>query len=106
MSTFLTAMNKGNARTWNDAVSNASSGSSLVDYFGKCGSYRNRTLVEVGADLASIFAEDAELALKMVFYNRMVTRKCKGFEQGQTETVQGGQGNKDEFIKMRANAST
>ncbi len=98
MSTVLKAMNKGGARTWNDAISNASSGSQILDYFAKCGSYRGRTQSEVNSSLASIFGEDIELATRVVFYNRMVTRKCKGFVEP-TDNIQKGQGQKDEFIK-------
>lgn len=98
MNSVLRAMNKGGATTWNGAISNATSGSQVLDYFAKCGSYRGRTQSEVNASLASIFGEDAGLAMKTVFYNRMITRKCKGFVD-QTESVQKGQGQKDEFIK-------
>lgn len=88
------SIGKGQAFTWNGAVSNASSGCSLLDYFGKCGSYRNRTMDEVSGDMASIFGSDELNAIKTVFYNRMITRKPKGHDE-----VARGQGNKDEFVK-------
>ena len=98
---FLNQMGQKNTVTWNGAVSNSTSGSSLLDYFAKCGSYRNRTCEEVNADMASIFGSDPENAMKMLLYNRMITRKAKGF-QLETETVQRGQGQRDEFIKSVA----
>ena len=96
MNQFLDALNK-TGKTWNEAVSYLSTQSTILDYFSKCGSYRNRTQEEVNADMARIFAEDSNLALKVVFYNRMITRKVKGLVK--TETVQKGQGSKDEFVK-------
>lgn len=96
MNQFLTAMNK-TAKTWNDATSYVSSGNAVLDYFAKCGSYRGRTQEEVNADMARIFSEDPELALRVIFYNRMITRKTKGFFE--SETVQRGQGQCSEFIR-------
>lgn len=95
-SSFINALSKKNCQTWNGAISNSTTGSSLVDYFAKCGSYRNRPQEQVDADMASIFAEDETLALKMVFYNRLITRKPKLEE---IEKVQRGCGNRDEFFK-------
>ena len=97
MSKFLNAMQSHNSSTWNGAVSHSTSGDSILDYFAKAGSYRNRTQSEVDADMASIFGEDEELALKAVLYNRMITRKCKGFVE--ETSLQKGQGQKDEFLK-------
>jgi hypothetical protein len=62
------------------------------------GSYRGRTEAEVSADMASIFGEDALTALKLVFFNRLITRRVKGFSN-ETEAVQRGSGNRDEFQK-------
>ena len=98
---FLNALGTKNAKTWNGAVSNSTSGSSVLDYFAKCGSYRGRSFEEVNSDIASIMGEDQLMALKIVFYNRMVTRKGKGFKN-ETEKIQRGQGQKDEFIKSLA----
>ena len=94
-------MGQKNTVTWNGAISNSTSGSSLLDYFAKCGSYRGRTFEEVNADMASIFGSDPENAMKMVLYNRLITRKIKGFEHA-TESVQRGQCQRDEFIKSLA----
>lgn len=95
--TFLTAATQRDARTWNDALSHSTTGNTILDYFYRVGSLRGRSEEQVNADLAGIFAQDEELALKVVFYNRLITRRVKGFQA--TDTVQRGQGNKDEFVK-------
>lgn len=100
MNTFIKAMQTKDSFTWNGAVSHSTSGVTCLDYFAKCGSYRGRTIDEVNADMAGIFSEDVNTALKILFYNRMITRKVNGFET--TETVQRGQGQKDEFVKSIA----
>lgn len=100
MNRFVKAMQSKNTVTWNGAVSHSTSGVSCLDYFAKCGSYRGRTEAEVSADMAALFGEDPSTALKIIFYNRMITRKITGFDK--TETVQRGQGAKDEFIKSIA----
>ena len=41
----------GSAKTWTGAISHASTGSTLLDYFGKCGTYRGRSVGEVNADI-------------------------------------------------------
>lgn len=101
MNQFLKNAMQNDTKTWNGAVSNSTSGLSTLDYFAKCGSYRGRTLTEVAADMGSIFGSDPQTALKIVFYNRMVTRKAKGFVDT-TDSVQKGQGQRDEFIKSLA----
>ena len=94
---FLKAIFGGSARTENGAISNASTGSALLDYFSKAGTYRKRTLEEVFADMSAIWNEHPADALKLIFYNRMISRSIKGFET--TEKIQSGQGNRDEFRK-------
>lgn len=101
MNSFIDAIQPNNARTWNGAISNSTSGVSTLDYFAKCGSYRGRSFSEVSADMASIFGEDPETSLKIIFYNRLITRKVRGFRH-ETESVQRGQGQRDEFIKSLA----
>ena len=101
MNQFLNQLGQRNCTTWNGAVSNSTSGLSTLDYFAKCGSYRGRACNEVNADMASIFNSDPITTMKMVMYNRMITRKPKGFV-GTYDTVQRGQGQKDEFIKSLA----
>lgn len=94
---FLVSIFKNNTRTENGALSNSSSGSIGLDYFAKCGTYRGRSLEDVFADISSIWNEDPKQALQIIFYNRMITRKSKGFTASQN--VQAGQGNRDEFRK-------
>lgn len=97
MNKFMQAMTQKDTQTWNGAVSNSSSGCTLLDYFSKSGTYRGRDLNTVWADMSALFATDALTALKMVFYNRMITRK-----PNDVETVQRGQGQRDEFVKALA----
>jgi hypothetical protein len=101
MNMFLNTLGTKDALTWNQAISNSTTGVTTLDYFAKCGSYRGRTPIEVCQDMAAIFGSDPVTAMKIVMYNRMITRKVKGF-QNETETVQRGQGQKDEFIKSLA----
>ena len=101
-SRFLEAAKTKDSFTWNGAVSHSTTGVSCLDYFAKCGSYRGRTVTEVNTDMASIFGEDPETALRILFYNRMITRKITAFKGEKTETVQRGQGCRDEFIKSLA----
>ena len=95
--TFLKAIFKSNTFTENGAVSNSSTGNLFLDYFSKAGTYRNRELEVVFADISSMWDEDPKQALKMVFYNRMISRTVKGFVN--SDNAQAGQGNKDEFRK-------
>lgn len=97
MNQFLEKSQSKDCYTWNGAISHSTTGSKCLDYFSKAGSYRGRPQAEVNADMAAIFGEDAETALKIVFYNRMITRKCTGFVE--ETSVQKGQGQKDEFLK-------
>jgi len=94
---FLTAVGRKNTQTENGAISNSSTGNQTLDYFAKVGTYRNRELKEVFADLSAMWQEDRKQAMKIVFYNRIVSRKTKGFVT--TDSLQSGQGNKDEFRK-------
>ncbi len=94
---FIKALFKGSTTTENGAISNTSSGSALLDYFAKAGTYRDRNLEDVFADVSAIWQEDPKRALQVVFYNRMISRISKGFVL--TENMQAGQGNKDEFRK-------
>lgn len=97
MNKFLNGLTSKNTRTENGALSNSSSGSVILDYFSNAGAHRNRPESTVANDMSAIFAENKELALKTVFYNRLVTRKIKTL--GINSPPQRGQGNKDEFIR-------
>lgn len=97
--TFLKTVTKRDTMTENGAVSNSTSGSALVDQFGKAGAYRGRDINLVFADQAEIWAENAELALRFPFYLRLITRKTKVKDGFVTEKVQNGQGARDEAFK-------
>lgn len=97
MNQVLTGLNSNDTTTYNGAVAHSTTGVKLLDYFAECGSYQWRTQEAVNASMASIFAEDKVQAFKVMLYNRMVTRKVKGFVA--TESLQKGQGLRDEFAK-------
>jgi len=97
MNNFLKMLYKNNTFTENGAISNSTTGSPLLDYFSKSGTYRDRDLTKVFADLSAMWVESPLDTLKIIFYNRMVTRKSKGFHL--TNAIQKGQGNRDEFRK-------
>ena len=116
MSRVLNAMNKLNptARTENGAVSHATTGflkgSACLDYFSKVGTYVKRPQSVVDLDMVKIFSDDPELAIKIVFGTRLITRKPNGLPQaldsepGVVELApeyenQTGFGRKDEFYK-------
>ena len=92
---FLKAAYQFDTYTENGALSHSTTGSALLDYFSKCGTYRQRKAEEVAADISAIWDESPTLALKIIFYNRLITRQQKGFLA--TEKVQKGQGNRSEF---------
>ena len=85
--------------TENGAVTLTTTGSALVDQFGKAGNFRGRTLAEVFNDQATIWNENPEAALRFPFYLRMITRKVKVGKDNETEKVQNGQGARDESFK-------
>ena len=91
-------MSGGTSFTENGAVSYASIGTELLNQFAKAGTYRGRDLNDVFVQQAALWAENPEDALKFPFYLRMVTRKTKMFD-AETETVQRGQGARDEAFK-------
>jgi hypothetical protein len=97
MNSFLKSATSHDALTENMALSHSTTGALSLDYFNKAGTYRDRSEAQVAADLSSVWGENPTLAMKIMFYNRMVTRKTVGFFE--TEKVQKGQGAKDEFIK-------
>lgn len=94
---FVNELTVKDTTTWNGALSNSSTGDEFLNQFAKAGTYRGRPQVEVDNDMAHLWAIDPELALKLAFYLRIVTRKNKGIYK--TETVQKGQGVRDEVFK-------
>ena len=92
-------MGAGSSYTENGAISYGSFGSNLMNQFGKAGVYRGRSMGDVFAEQSALWAEDAESALRFPFYLRMITRKDKAMGGNETDTVQRGQGNRDEAFK-------
>ena len=86
-----------NTLTENGAISNSTTGSALLNYFSKSGTYRDRDLKSVFADISQMWDESPLDTIKVIFYNRMITRKSNGFHM--SASVQKGQGNRDEFRK-------
>lgn len=97
MNQFITQSMSNDAFTANGALSNSTSGSSLLDYFAKAGTYQNRTQHDVNSDVSQIFAEDETNAMRLLAYLRMVTRNTKQY--GLSKGMNRGQGRRDEFIK-------
>ena len=85
--------------TENGAKVYLTTNSAIVDQFGKAGNYRGRSIADVFKDQAEIWEENAELALRLPFYLRMVTRKTKISKGKETDRVQSGQGARDEAFK-------
>lgn len=101
MSRVLNAISNENpsATTWNGAISNATTGfskySSCLDYWSKAGTYSNRSQEEVDSSMNSIFNDDPQVALKIVFGLRLITRK----HAVDSNNSQSGYGRRDEFYK-------
>lgn len=89
----------GTSFTENGAVSYASAGSSLLDQFAKAGTARGRNIEDVWNEQATLWAEDPESALVFPFYLRLITRQVKLLGGEKSETVQRGQGARDESFK-------
>ena len=85
--------------TENGAVTLTTTGSLIVDQFGKAGNYRGRELSDVFRDQERIWDENPEAALRFPFYLRLVTRKVKINKENETDKVQNGQGARDESFK-------
>ncbi len=100
MNKFIEAVGfKPTTLTENGAVTLVTTGSEIVDQFGKAGNYRGRDLKEVFADQSKIWFENPVAALRFPFYLRMVTRKVKVNSHNETSKVQTGQGARDESFK-------
>lgn len=94
---FLSNIHSKDARTENGALTNSSTGSDLIDQFGKAGSHRGRDFKEVSIEMSKLYASDKRSAIQFAFYLRLITRKIKG--SFVTDKVQLGQGNRDESFK-------
>jgi len=101
MSQFLEQTVSSNiAVTENCAISNFTTGSIIVDQFGRAGTFRDRTYDQVAADCAKAWGENPLAALRLMFYLRLITRKIVG--EISTDSIQKGQGQRDEFFKRMA----
>lgn len=98
MNQFLSNVTKKDTKTANGALSNSSTGSTLVDQFGVAGAQRGRTLEQVFADQSKLEHSFPMFALRFVFYLRLITRKIR-YQDKTTESVQKGSGNRDESFK-------
>jgi len=91
MNAFINSLTVKNTVTENGALSNSSTGSVLLDQFSKASTYVNvsRPQSDVDIDMVAIWDENPELAMRMLFYWRMITRKNKsvysdlGVQRGQ-----------------------
>ena len=92
-------MGEGTAFTENGAISYASMGKEILNQFGKAGTARGRDISDVWCDQQKLWTENPLYALRFPFYLRMITRKVKSFDGKATETVQRGQGARDEAFK-------
>lgn len=93
--TFLKAVERYDFLTENGAVSHASTGSPLVDYFAKGSTYRGRSEADVDTDLSAMWEDSPLISLMIIFYSRMITRQPKG--RHESDVVAKGQGARDEF---------
>ena len=92
-------MGAGTEFTENGALSYATAGSALIDQFSKAGTARGRDINTVWNEQATLWAENPENALKFPFYLRLITRQTNLLGGEKTETVQRGQGARDESFK-------
>ena len=85
--------------TENGATALATTGSILVDQFGKAGNFRGRPIDAVFYDMDKLWEENPQSALRFPFYLRLITRKTRIDKGVKTEKVQKGQGARDEAFK-------
>ena len=85
--------------TENGATALATTGSILVDQFGKAGNFRGRPIDAVFYDMDKLWEENPQSALRFPFYLRLITRKTRIDKGVKTEKVQKGQGARDEVFK-------
>lgn len=102
MNSFLKQTTKENTTTENGAISNSSSGSILVDYFGHAGTYKGRDINEVIGDISACYGENPLQTLQMLFYLRGISRKPKSPVNQPSDNLTNsfsGMGLKDEALK-------
>ena len=77
----------------------STTGSDFVDQFSSASSYKEpRSYQDISYDMNILWEQNPQLALKFVFYLRMITRKVQFMDGTKTESVQRGQGLKHEGI--------
>lgn len=112
MNSFIDSLTVKNTVTDNGALSHSTSGSALLDQFGKVATYvkvkrgysekdnvmlYGRPQSEVDADMVEIWNEQPLLAMRMLFYWRMITRKNKSIYKD--FEIQRGQGVRKEVFQ-------
>ena len=98
-SQFMNAIKNYCGITENGAVSHSTTGKPLLDYFAKCGTYRDRDQADVDAQLSKMWADSPLFTLRLIFYVRMISRKSVSLSGEKCEQLQTGQGCRDEFRK-------
>ena len=99
MNQFLQNVRSNDTLTENLAVAHSTTGSDLADQFSKAGSHRERSISLVFAEQGALDAKYGKWALRFVFYLRLITRIIRFFDGSKSETVQKGQGARDESFK-------
>jgi len=90
---------EGTAFTENGALSYGTIGTALLDQFAKAGTARGRDIGDVFAEQGKLWSEDPLNALRFPFYLRMITRQTNVLGKDKTDSVQRGQGARDEAFK-------
>ena len=72
-------------KTWNGADAKVKTGSACLDMFGRAGAMRQASVTDKELLLSKAFAEDADIAVKLLFYTR---------------DIRGGYGERDTFTDM------
>lgn len=95
---FIDAATTNDRLTENGAAVHSTTGNKTLDYFAVCGTYSKRDPNLVAADIGKMLEENPLIALKVLFYLRLVTRNSR-LNASEKLHLQKGLGCKDEFIK-------
>ncbi len=83
----------------NGALKFSTTGNVLVDEFAQCAAYKQpRTYAEIEKSMSTQWAENQSLAVKFLFYLRMITRQVQLWDGSKTASTQRGQGLRHEGI--------
>ena len=99
MNDFLKHVREKDTLTENGALVHSSTGDVLADQFGLASNYAGRDIDTVFAEQSLLDSKYGVWALRFVFYLRLITRKVKRYDGTQTESVQVGEGRRDEAYK-------